>query len=630
MFTGDFQVAVHQSRGVQRIDKNAPIQCCKSFEPRGALSSFAQPYYESVLQLAATVFGCAPGSAVLIEFTPSVGSHHHDRPETSLSQKLCAHMIESGGIVVVSDASRDAPFLTNSLMALAPEIGFFAGVLVRTPEGRPAGALCVTDPQPRPGQITETQRTALKSLGEQVETLVKMRRSADYREEQTEAQRRLSSKLRVLTEQDALTGLHNRTLFHKQLGASVERACSSASRTAVLMLDVDHFKQVNDAFGHDAGDAVLREFGKRLKSTLRMTDTAARIGGDEFGAILHDIDADVSLAEFCRSINARLREPVAYRGRRLDCRASIGVAVYPDHARTAEQLVKCAGLALGAAKEQRGTVQLFSPEMAERFDQDVKWHEYARSVLEKKLVRPGYQPKIDLCSGGVVGFEALARLRGDNGLEQHPDVFAAAFAHPELASEIDNCMLSQVLDDMAFWQAGGTRFGRIAINCCAADFAANDFAEKLLQALAARRLSPSLVELEVTEDVFLGGGSDYVGKALRVLSGQGVRIALDDFGTGYASLTHLKEFPIDVLKIDQRFVSSVSNNADDAAIVRALAVLGETLGIETVAEGIETQEQAALVRAMGCCTAQGYLYGAALPFDEVSTAVGLRPLLKAG
>uniref|UniRef100_UPI003593E35A EAL domain-containing protein n=1 Tax=Parasphingorhabdus sp. TaxID=2709688 RepID=UPI003593E35A len=327
------------------------------------------------------------------------------------------------------------------------------------------------------------------------------------------------------------------------------------------------------------------------------------------------------LAATVESLNFRLREKLEYKGQLIECRASIGVAVYSDHAETVESLIKCGDLALGVAKTKRGCAVTFHPDMESDFERDMNMIELGRSAIEQDRVFPYYQPKVDLRTGELTGFEALLRWDQPDGALGFPDMIAPAFADGELARVIGDRMMVRVLDDMQEWVAAGIDFGQIALNTCAGDFAANDFAERLLAALKSRRLSPSLVEVEVVESVFLNRGSDYVMRALTKLSERGVRIALDDFGTGFASLTHLKRFPVNALKIDQSFVAGLGKSADDAAIVRALVGLGGSLGMETIAEGIETREQAAFVRTCGCTLAQGFLFGAARPASEVPDIV---------
>jgi diguanylate cyclase (GGDEF)-like protein len=577
------------------------------------LDTAPETNFDEIAQLAAAIFDCTFAAISFVDddrqwFKAEVGL---GVCETPISQSFCAHAIRQDDVMMVPDAAADARFARNPLVTGDLHLRFYAGMPIRASNGTPIGALCVIDPVARPGGITHLQRTTLKVLAAQVEAQLELRRALQRRDEQAEVQCELSNTLRFLAEHDTLTGLPNRAVFQRQLAAALNKRATGASRTAVMLVDVDHFKQVNDAYGHDAGDALLREFGVRLRRGLRATDTVARLGGDEFGAILYGIDADETLDSLCRSLDERLREPLAHHGRLIECRASIGVAVYPDHAQTLDTIVKCADLALSAAKVRRGSIVLFEKQMGDRFDDKLALLAQARVALQADRIVPGYQPKIDLRSGSVAGFEALVRLRAADGLEESSEMFLTAFGHRELAAAIGERMMTQVLDDVRSWCDAGLAFGRVAINSCAAEFASNDFAERMLGMLAARGIDPGLIELEVTEGIFLGRGSHHVARALALLSARGVRVALDDFGTGYASLSHLKQFPVDVLKIDRTFVRGVASDADDAAIVRALIGLGKSLGIETVAEGVETLEQARLVASWGCCTAQGYLYGAA-------------------
>jgi EAL domain-containing protein (putative c-di-GMP-specific phosphodiesterase class I) len=268
---------------------------------------------------------------------------------------------------------------------------------------------------------------------------------------------------------------------------------------------------------------------------------------------------------------------------------------------------------------------MYRHEMGARFDAELDNISKARAALAAGRIVPGYQPKICLRSGAVTGFEALARLRLGDRLTEHCDMFAAAFRDPELGRAIGSCVVSQALDDMCAWRRAGVDFGRVAINSCAADFAADDFAERLLAGLAKQELEPALLELEVTENTFLGRGAQHVHRAIQLLSSRGVRIALDDFGTGFASLSHLKAFTVDVLKIDRAFITNVERDPDNAAIVRAVVGLARSLGLETVAEGVETLGQAACVTHMGCCTGQGYLYGTAGPASAVPRLLARAP-----
>jgi EAL domain-containing protein (putative c-di-GMP-specific phosphodiesterase class I) len=336
---------------------------------------------------------------------------------------------------------------------------------------------------------------------------------------------------------------------------------------------------------------------------------------------LGGIDRAEQIADVVLSLNQRLQEPVRHRGRMITCKASIGVAVYPDHAADAKGLMKCADLALGEAKLSRGRAEIFRPRLMEEFNRQTHMLSVARQGLEAGRIVVHYQPKVDLNTNALVGFEALVRCQTHDNVIIMPDNFAQAFDDRELAVGISHKMISAVLDDIRTWMDRGLVFGHVAINTGAADFRGDTFAEMLLGEIASRGLAPHMIELEVTEGVFLGRGSQHVARALMVLSKAGMRIALDDFGTGYASLAHLKKFRVDVLKIDRSFISGIGTNFDDTAIVRAVIGLGESLGIATVAEGIETAAQADFVRTQGCDIGQGFLFGQARPAEFVPVMI---------
>jgi diguanylate cyclase (GGDEF)-like protein len=587
------------------------------------LDTMPETDFDDIAGLASTIFGSTFAAISFIDddrqwFKAKIGL---GICETPITESFCVHAVARDEMLVVCDASSDPLFRDKPNVIGDPHVRFYAGMPIHASDGTPIAALCVFDPEPRPQGINEAERTTLRVLAAQVETQLELRRAIYQRDEQAAVEREMSNELQFIAEHDALTGLPNRAVFQRRLTETLDDAGGSPGRSAIMLVDVDHFKQVNDAFGHDAGDALLSDFGARLRLALRATDTVARLGGDEFGVILHDIDAAGALDSICRSIDERLRRPLSYAGRLIECRASIGVAVYPDHAETVERLIKCADLALGAAKAQRGSIVLFRESIGDDFENEVALLAQARAALASNAVVPGYQPKVDLRTGKVVGFEALVRLRDGKGLCEHPSMFLKAFCNPELAAAIGERMITQVLDDVMAWSAAGVAFGHVAINSSAGDYAANDFAERLLSEIDMRGLDLRTIELEVTEDIFLGRGSHHVARALALLSSQGVRIALDDFGTGYASLSHLKQFPVDVLKIDRTFLKGVGSDAADTAIVQALIGLGQSLGVETVAEGVETVQQAAFVLAQGCCTAQGYLYGGATTADSVPDVV---------
>lgn len=588
------------------------------------LDSAPEPEFDDIAMLAARICGAQSGAISFIDdhrqwFKATCGI---DLRETPIGASFCAHTIESKTIFVVEDARRDPRFAENPLVEGAPHIRFYAGMRIVAADGTPIASLCVFDPGPRPHGLTEIERTALRVLAGQVQSLLELRQSVMEREAQVVRQAALSQELRHVADHDVLTGLPHRGLFQKRLVAAMREAERGGGRVALMLIDVDHFKQINDTLGHDVGDALLCSFAGRLTAVTRTSDTVARLGGDEFGIVLPGVRDDAQLAAMVRSLNDRIQQPMDHRGRQVECRASIGLAIYPDHATTPESLTKCSDLALAEAKRARGCVETFGPGMATEFERQTRMLAIARAGIEGNHIVPHYQPKIDLASGALAGFEALVRCNRSGHPPVLPEMFAPAFADRELAAAISRQMLARVLDDVREWEDRGLAFGHVAINTCAADFSGDDFAERLLGGIAARGLHPGRIEVEVTEGVFLGRGAHHVARALSLLSERGLRIALDDFGTGYASLTHLKQFPVDVLKIDRSFVDGIGKNPDDTAIVRALIGLGASLGIETVAEGIETRAQADFVKSHGCDVGQGFLFGAAQAATAVPAIIG--------
>ena len=408
---------------------------------------------------------------------------------------------------------------------------------------------------------------------------------------------------------DALTGLPNRRLFQQRFEELLVAAERSGTSVSLLMFDLDGLRDVNDLRGHDAGDAVLCEAARRLGDGLRPSDFLARLGGDEFALLLVDPLRLEHATNHAQTLVERLRQPFGYRSYSLSCKASIGIAAFPEHHRDPRELLKDADIALYRAKSRgRGGAVLFSADMRADMEHRLSIAAEVQAAVEAGHFVPFYQPKVCFESGRIVGFEALARWQHPEKGLLTPAYFGSAFENPELATAIGDAVLRKVSADMRSWNDKGLGFGRVAVNFASAEFRKPDLAGNVLAVLGAYGIPSSQFEVEVTETVFLGPGWDSVPDTLRRLHESGVLISLDDFGTGFASLTHLKQFPVGHIKVDRSFIRDIEHDEDDDAIVAAVVGLGRSLGMKVTAEGVETPGQAQRLSAMGCDYAQGFLY----------------------
>ncbi len=432
------------------------------------------------------------------------------------------------------------------------------------------------------------------------------------------ARKRGEDELRWAAHHDPLTRLPNRKLFSLKLDTALVDAQRSGHTIGLVVIDVDGFKSLNDTLGHAAGDAALDVIASRLTTGIPANATVARLGGDEFAIILPLLPDPEALQAPLDRILRVMDQRILYEGQQIEVSLSVGAATFPADGSDSESLLKSADLALYAAKAAgAGNARRFQPAMRELAEVERQMRANARAALQDHQIIPYYQPKICLRTGALVGFEALLRWDSPDREVRPPSSIQAAFVDPRLAPELTDRMLSRIATDMAAWLDRGQCFGRIAMNGSPEDFRRGDLANRILEGLGAAGVDPAKFELEITETVFLGKHAEDVGSTLQALRSEGVTIALDDFGTGYASLTHLKQFPVDVLKIDQSFVSRlVSDKQQDAAIVAALIDLAKNLGIQTVAEGVETGLQAFMLRRRGCDIGQGYFFQRPLAADD--------------
>lgn len=451
-----------------------------------------------------------------------------------------------------------------------------------------------------------------------VEVVRSRSKIAAERERAVEAERRAHQ----LAYHDPLTSLPNRVFLQERLEEAIAPTRGTGTGFALLILDVDNFKLINDTLGHDAGDALLRTFSGRLQTAVRPDDLVSRLGGDEFAVILTGVSCEQEIERAVAPILESLRAPWVHGGRLLACEASIGASIYPQQGTGRAELMKNADIALYAAKSDgRANLKIFKAAMRADAQKRASMVSLAKNALQSDVISPYYQPKVRLACGEAAGFEALLRWRHPTRGIQSPATIAAAFEDSTTAAAISERMIDCVVTDVRRWLEEGVSFGHVAINAAAAEFRQGGFAERLLEKLHCASISPSYIQLEVTETVFLGRGARHVEHALTTLSRHGVAIALDDFGTGFASLSHLKQFPVDILKIDRSFVRHLDSDADDGAIVDAVIGLGKSLSIDVIAEGIETAAQRDFLIARGCVYGQGYLYGKAVEACRVPHVV---------
>jgi len=422
------------------------------------------------------------------------------------------------------------------------------------------------------------------------------------------ATRALSGRMLHLAQHDGLTDLPNRILFSDRLTEAIAAAHRYRRRLAVLFLDLDRFKHVNDSLGHQIADRVLQSVASRLHACVRASDTVARQGGDEFVILLSEVthaqDAAVS-AEKILQVVRTLRRIDEHD---LHLTASIGIATYPDDGADAETLLRNADLAMYHAKDNgRNNHQFFTTDMNRRTVERQSLEVDLRLALENQEFELFYQPKVSLATGAITALEALIRWHHPERGLVSPAQFIPVAEACGVIVPIGQWVMREACRQTRAWRDAGLPPVRIAINVSPRELREKDFVATVRATLAEAGLEPDNLELELTE-TFLMQDSTLTGTVLQALKGLGVTLALDDFGTGYSSLSHLRRFPIDTLKIDQSFVRDLATDADDANIVSAMISMGESLHMRVVAEGVETRDQLAFLQELGCPEAQGYYF----------------------
>ena len=421
-----------------------------------------------------------------------------------------------------------------------------------------------------------------------------------------------------LSHHDALTGLPNRLLLKDRLSQAMAQADRHGSKVALLLLDIDNFKTINDTLGHGIGDELLQAVAARLRKGMRESDTISRQGGDEFLLILPDAPDSQAIGRCMDELLNRLHSPFALRGQELTVSASIGAAIYPDDGENFETLFSKADMAMYNAKEAgRNTGAFFDARMNADARSNLRLHNDLARALERRELVLHYQPQVDLESGAIIGAEALIRWQHPEHGLLPPGQFIPLAEESGLIVPIGEWVLREACRQAAAWQNQGLPPLVMAVNLSALQFKRGSLVLSVAEALAETGLEPGHLELELTESILIKD-TENVLQTVQALRGMGIRLSVDDFGTGYSSLAYLKRFAVHKLKIDRSFVHNMADNPDDAAIVRAIIQMAKSLNLSTIAEGVEDPRLPDLLRQHGCTEAQGFLFARPLPADELA------------
>jgi len=537
--------------------------------------------------------GLAAPAAALFEAGPEHGPEGGMVSLRAASGSLAAasgERLEVAGALLPAQAP-DAP-LRPWFAALARQYGLASGLdaAIGAPE-RPVGAIGVYDSAARTFNADDVN--FLRGIANILAAALERR----------DAQKRLT----YLAQYDALTNLPNRRHLSVGLEQALLRAAAQGQRAAVMFIDLDRFKNVNDMLGHAVGDQLLVQAAKRLQACARAGDLVARLGGDEFALVLPSLDdGDAVAAGLAERIIHSLAQPFYLQGQQLFVSASVGIANYPEHGDDAETLLKSADTAMyGAKNDGRNTYQFFAPAMHENAAQRLQTETQLRLALERGEFLLHYQPKLNLAAGTVCGFEALLRWNHPQRGLVPPLEFVSILEDTGLILPVGEWVIGEVCRQLKAWEAAGRPLVPVAINLSARQLQQDDLAGAIERIVLQAGVAPTLLEFELTESMLMTNPEAAV-EILSRIKALGMRLSVDDFGTGYSSLAYLKRFPLDALKIDRTFVRDLPHDSDDAAITKAVIRLAHSLSLKVVAEGVENIEQIRELEEYGCDEIQGY------------------------
>jgi diguanylate cyclase (GGDEF)-like protein len=416
---------------------------------------------------------------------------------------------------------------------------------------------------------------------------------------------------------DMLTGLPNRVLLHERITRFVGHARQTGQGIAVLFIDLDRFKSINDSFGHSIGDALLTAVASRLRSAVRDSDVVARLSGDEFVVVLSGITEKEDVESVAKKVLGEISRPYDVEQHELCITGSIGVSVYPRDGDTSDMLLRSADAAMYCAKDQTGSVKFYSRALGAHVNEHIVLESSLRQAVDHQEFEVYYQPQVDIKSGRINGVEALIRWRHPKLGMISPDRFIPLAEETGLIVPIGEWVLRTACAQVKAWHVAGFSDLTVAVNFSARQFQKNDLFDLVRGILDETKLDAEYLEIELTESLLMKD-SDVTVQTLRRLKEMGSIMALDDFGTGYSSLSYLRRFPIDVVKIDCSFIRDVTNNLDDALLTKAIISMAKSLNLKTVAEGVETEGQLNFLKENQCDTFQGYYFSRPLPADDIT------------
>jgi len=438
------------------------------------------------------------------------------------------------------------------------------------------------------------------------------------------ARKSAEEQIEYLAHHDPLTDLPNRVLLRDRFLQAQGQAARSDARVAILFLDLDHFKLVNDTLGHPIGDRLLQAVAERLRRGVRETDTISRQGGDEFVIVLPELADPESAGSIAGKLMEQMHEPVRVNGHRLNVTFSLGIALYPDDGEDFDTLMKKADTAMYSAKEAgRNTLRFFTAAMNVEAAARLKLQNRLQRALEKEELVLYYQPQFDLASGRILGAEALLRWRDPERGLVPPGEFIPVAEDTGLIGPIGEWVIGEACRELRRWHEAGATDLTMAVNLSPVQFRRSRLVEIAARALQENRLPAECLEFELTESLLIREDAAIL-ETLTALKGLGVKLSIDDFGTGYSSLAYLKRFNVDKLKIDQSFIRELCSNPDDEAIVSAVITMARQLRLRTVAEGVENAEQATMLRRFDCDEVQGFLFGRPMPAADFQALLGHR------